>query len=94
MKACKTLEDPFETRKANFAPQFQMVAKNLATWRKERLAPPHALQSDFDRAAATGKPAQCARLRVTDPYPGMQMLMGGIAISSAYIFMPYLEKLL
>ena len=54
MQACKTLDDPFQTRKATFAPRFEVVARDLAKWRKERLAPPHALQSDFDRAAATG----------------------------------------
>lgn len=78
MQACIKLDDPFETRKATFALQFETAAKDMAKWRKERLAPPHALQSDFDRAAATV----------------MQMMMGGISISSAYIFMPYLDILL
>jgi hypothetical protein len=78
MQACQTKEDPFETRKATFAPEIEKIATQLATWRKGRLPPPHALQSDFDRAAVTV----------------MQILMGGLAMSGAFVFMPYLEKLL
>lgn len=62
MKACATLEDPFETRNATFGPRFEKVAKDLAKWRKERLAPPHALQSDFDRGAATGASIRCVNI--------------------------------
>lgn len=54
MKACETKEDPFETRKATYTPEMDKIAADLTKWRKERLPPPHALQSDFDHAAVTG----------------------------------------
>lgn len=78
LEACRTSTDPFLTRIAPYEAQMNEVASKLSQWRKERLAPPHALQSDFDRGAATV----------------IQLLMGGISAPAAYVFMPSLQMLL
>ncbi|KAG8850404.1 hypothetical protein FRB91_009086 [Serendipita sp. 411] len=78
MDACRSGNDAFETKLAPYAQEIGEITTKLAVWRKERLPPPHALQSDFDHAAAT----------VT------QMLMGGIAVGGACVFMPHLQTLL
>ncbi|CAG8591712.1 12397_t:CDS:10, partial [Acaulospora colombiana] len=78
MEACSSQEDVFKTRAAPYRQQFLDVTTKLAQWRKSRLPPPHSLQSDFDRGASTI----------------MQMMMGAISSTSAYIYLPYLQHML
>ncbi|PVG02608.1 hypothetical protein CPB86DRAFT_822639 [Serendipita vermifera] len=78
MKACSSQDDIFQTRVAPYRQQFLDVTAKLSQWRKSRLPPPHSLQSDFDRGASTI----------------MQMMMGAISSTSAYIYLPYLQDML
>lgn len=53
--ACEASDDAFHTRRATYRNEMDIVVNNLSRWRAERLPPPHALQSNFDRAAATSE---------------------------------------